>query len=332
MKILYVSGYTRMILFNKLIPKALREAGVEVSEFDWNSVLKFNKYLNLLPAKLVKEQINKRLLKKAKSVKPDFVFVLKGEPIFPETLKELKETTGAKLFNWFGDDPWEFPIFSGPISKYYDFFFTYDPYSVQLYKNNGMPNAYHLPYGYDPEVGESAMPDEKARQKYDCDVAFIGSYNKEREEFLSRLLNKWNLKIWGRGWKNSSCRDAYQGKALYGIEMLKAMKCAKVLLNIHNGFSKGVEFSGKGLNLRVMEGAATGAFQISNAQEDIPNRFLPGKEIELYSTKEEAAEKIDYYLKETPKRKAVGQAAFERLKKEHTLKQRMEEIIQIITK
>ncbi len=331
MKILYVSGYTRMILFNKLIPRALRSAGAEVAEFDWNSVYKFNKFLRIFPAEKIKNEINRRLLAEAKSVKPDFIFVLKGEPIARETLSELKSQTKAKLFNWFGDDPWEFPVFSGPVSLYYDYFFTYDPYSVDLYKKIGMKNAYHLPYGYDENLGESVRADKKDCKKYSCDVAFIGSHNAEREELLKSIKRRWDLKIWGRGWKNSSCQDVYQGKALYGVEMLKAMKCAKILLNIHNGFTKGIQAGGKGLNLRVMEGAATGAFQISNLQEDIPRRFVPGKEIELYTSWEEAVEKIEYYLQKPDERKSIGKAAFERLKKEHTLKQRMEEIFEIIT-
>jgi len=331
MKILYVSGYNRMVLFNKLIPEALRKAGAEVFEFDWNSILKFNKYLNLIPRKKVEEKINKNLIEKTKSVNPDFVFILKGEPIFKETLKILRSETKAKLINWFGDDPWEFPKFSGPVSKFYDFFFTYDPYSVQLYRQNGMQNAFHLPYGYDAEIGLAAEPTDREFEKYNCDVAFIGTRYDERESFLNDLKKKFNLKIWGRGWEKSSCKDVYQGKALYGLQMLKAMKCAKVLLNIHKGYGHGVKASGKGLNLRVMEAAATGAFQLSNFQEDIPNRFLPGKEIELFNSNQEAIEKIEYYLSEKNKRESIGKAALRRLKKDHTLIQRMKEMIEIIT-
>ena len=332
MRILYIAGLNRMVLFNKLIPKALREIGFEVVEFDWNSVLKFNKVLNILPRKKVEEKINSELLKKAKSVKPDFAFVLKGEPIFKETLAQIKEETGALLLNWFGDDPWEFPVFSGPVSKYYDFFFTYDPYSVSLYRDAGHKHAYHLPYGYDEEVTRELSLTKREEKKYSCDVAFIGSHYPKRNELLREIKNKFDLKIWGRGWKGTDCQDVYQGSALYGLNMLKAMKATKVLLNIHKGFGEGVEASGKGLNLRVMEGAAVGAFQLSNFQEDIPKRFVPGREIELFETWDEAVEKIGYFLEHTNEREAIGKAARKRLEKDHTLRQRMQEMFEIIEK
>lgn len=330
MKILYVSGYSRMVIFNRIIPKALREIGYDVFEFDWNKILKFNKVIKIIPSENVKKTINKKLLEYARSINPDFIFVLKGEPLFIETLKTLKKETNAVLFNWFGDDPWEFPIFSGKVSPYYDFFFTYDPYSVKLYRENGHKNAYHLCYGYDPDTVNKIELSDADKNKYNCEVAFIGSHYPKREELLSQIKNKFDLKIWGRGWKNTSCEDAYKGSALYGFEMLKAMKCTKILLNIHKGFEEGIEASGSGLNLRVIEGSACGSFQLTNFQADLPNRFEVGKEIASFETWEEAVEKINYYLQNEDERKSIASAGYQRFLKDHTLQKRFKEMFSII--
>ncbi len=330
MKIFYVSGYTRMVLFNKLIPKALRQNGYEVYEFDWNSFYKLNKVFNIFPREKVINKINDELLIKAKSYKPDFVFVLKGEPVKISTLIKLKRDTNAILFNWFGDDPWEFDSFSSKIAPYYNYFFTYDPYTVKKYHLIGQKNTFHLPYGYDMEVVKNLNISSRERKEYDCDIAFIGSYYPKREELLKELKSKYYLKIWGRGWENSECKDVYQGKALYGENMLKAFKSVKISLNIHRGFQEGVSESGEGLNLRVMESAACGAFQISNFQADIPNRFIPGKEIVLYKNWDEALKKIDYYLAHPEKRKSITEKGFERFKKEHTLNKRIKELFSFI--
>ena len=331
MRLLYISGFSRMVLFNKLIPGALRNLGYEVEVFDWNSVYPFNKSLKIFSRDKVKKKINSELLKKAKSFKPDFAFVLKGEPVFTETLIKLKEETGAVIFNWFGDDPWEFPLFSGKIAKYYDFFFTYDPYSVELYKNSGYNSAYHLPYGYNPVLANSIHITGKDKKKYSCDVAFIGSHYPKREELLSKIKSKFDIKIWGRGWKNTKCSDIYAGNALYGIEMLKAMKCTKVLLNIHKGFEEGLEASGEGLNLRVMEGAACGCCQITNLQADIPNRFEIDKEIAAFQTWDEANEQIEFYLKNTAERLEIGKKSYERVVKDHSLEKRFTEMFNLIS-
>ena len=332
MKLLYVSGLSRMVLFNKLIPEALGNLGYDVKIFNWNSIYKFNKSFKIFSSNRIKKKINSDLLKKAKSFRPDFVFVLKGEPIFTETLSKIKNETGSVLFNWFGDDPWEFPVFSGKVAKYYDYFFTYDPYSVKLYKDAGYNNAYHLPYGYNVNLAHSLKLSEQDKRKYACDISFIGSHYPKREELLYNIKSKFDLKIWGRGWKNSSCNDVYEGSALYGLEMLKAMKCSKILLNIHKGFEEGVEASGEGLNLRVMEGAACGCCQITNLQGDIPNRFELNKEIVTFNTWKEAFDLLEFYLKNSNRRVEVGKQSYSRALKDHTLENRANLLSELIIK
>lgn len=329
MKILYVSGYNRMIIFNKLIPTALREIGLEVFEFDWNSVLPFNKAIRIFSDETVNKKRGERLIDFTKKTKPDFIFVLKGEPFTPQFLTELKNISGAKMFNWFGDDPWEFPIFSSRVAPCYDYFFTYDPYSVQLYKQNGYQNAFHLPYGYDIRVTENLVVSDNERKKYECEISFIGSHYPERETLLKKLCNDFEIKIWGRGWKNSSLSRLYQGHALYGLEMMKALKCGKIILNVHKGFDSGVTESGEGLNLRVMEATACSSFQVSNFQKDIPSRFNDD-EIKLFKTENELIELLTQFSKDEKSRKQIGQNAFNRMKKDHTLKQRVEEIFSIM--
>lgn len=331
MKILYIAGYSRMVLFNKLIPDALRINGCEVIEFDWNSVYSFNKAIKIFSSVKVKQEINIRIIGAVKKHNPDIVFILKGEPLTYDTLKEIKEINNPVMINWFGDDPWEFPVFSGPASKYYDFFFTYDPWSVALYKNAGHKNAWHLPYGYVPAAADRADLSSSDIKKYSCDISFIGSYYPKREEILKELMKKYNLRIWGRGWKNTSCSSVYQGHALYGYEMLKAMKCSKILLNIHKGFEEGVENSGEGLNLRVAEGAACASFQMSNFQADIPYRFVPDKEIVLFSDRQEMYQKIEFYLSNDEARKMIAQNGRNRLEKDHLLEIRMKEMLEIIS-
>lgn len=332
MKILYVSGYSRMVLFNKLIPKALRENGYDVNEFDWNSVLSFNKFLPVFSGSYINKVRNESLLKTVREVRPEIIFILKGEPFSSETLSEIKKISSAKLINWFGDDPWEFPVFSGKVCKYYDFFFTYDPYSVKLYNDSGYNTAFHLPYGYDPAAASNLPLSQREIKKFSCDVSFIGSYYPEREVILNQLKKKYEVKIWGRGWKNTSCKDIYQGNALYGYDMLKAMKCSSIILNIHKGYNRGVEASGEGLNLRIMEASACGSFQISNAQKDIPNRFEVSKEIVLFEKDEELKSKIEFYLQNKDKRMNIASNCLKRLHKEHTLKQRMHEMMEIVLK
>lgn len=330
MRILYVSGYNRMVLFNKLIPKALRNIGHEVTEFDWNSVLSWNKVFNFFSGEKIKKVRGERLIKVLDNVKPDLIFVLKGEGLDFTTLEKIQKKYSVPMCNWFGDDPWEFPVFSGPASRYYSHFFTYDPYSVSFYRQAGHPNAYHLPYGYDITITANLEISPFEKEKYGCEVSFIGTYYPEREEWLKKLSENYQIKIWGRGWSNTSVKHLYQGSALYGYDMLKALKSTKIVLNLHKDFDKGVTFSGSGLNLRVMEAAACGACQVSNYQEDIPKRFDNDKEIVLFKTYDELTDRLNYLLSSETVRQEIGKAALNRVAKEHTLEQRMADLIKLV--
>ena len=46
---------------------------------------------------------NACLIKKCQNLKPDLVFILKGEIIYPETLEWIKENTNAKIICWLMD-------------------------------------------------------------------------------------------------------------------------------------------------------------------------------------------------------------------------------------
>ena len=51
-----------------------------------------------------------------------------------------------------------------------------------------------------------------------------------------------------------------------------------------------------GIPLRIFDLLACGGFVLSNYQSDLLNDFVPGEELDIYSSIEELEEKIEYYL------------------------------------
>lgn len=78
-----------------------------------------------------------------------------------------------------------------------------------------------------------------------------------------------------------------------------------------------------GIPLRVFDIAASGGMVLSNYQEEIPECFEPEKEIVLFGSVEEMKEKAAFYRAHPEECAAIAQAGWERVKKEHTLTQRV---------
>lgn len=85
-----------------------------------------------------------------------------------------------------------------------------------------------------------------------------------------------------------------------------------------------------GLSLRVYDVLGCGGFLLTNYQEELPEIYEPGKEIETFSSKEELLDKVDFYLKNESARVKIARAGYERTLACHTYEHRIEEMIKLI--
>src|SRR5437870_3184427 len=60
----------------------------------------------MLGRPLTAEALNWNLIQVARRQQPDVVLIVKGMFVRPETLRRIKEDTGATLVNFSTDDPW----------------------------------------------------------------------------------------------------------------------------------------------------------------------------------------------------------------------------------
>ncbi len=85
-----------------------------------------------------------------------------------------------------------------------------------------------------------------------------------------------------------------------------------------------------GIPQRVWDVLACGGFLITNDQSEIFEFFEVGRELEVYSSKEELIEKIDYYLKNEDKRRRIAENGYEMVKDQHTVLHRVISMIKCI--
>ena len=96
--------------FYHVIPRALSDLGYAVSVFDYyQSDLKvrdvgvLNNFITFDPQRtFINQEINRSLISRVKSKKPDYLFIIKGLHIENETIEEIKKQNVITI-NWFQD-------------------------------------------------------------------------------------------------------------------------------------------------------------------------------------------------------------------------------------
>lgn len=87
-----------------------------------------------------------------------------------------------------------------------------------------------------------------------------------------------------------------------------------------------------GLSQRVFDVTACGGFLLSNYQEELPELFEIGTEVEAFASKEELLEKADFYLRHDEIRSKIAENGLERVKACHTFEHRFKEMLDMLMK
>jgi|SRR3989344_599338 len=270
-----------------------------------------------------KKLLEKKLISACINFKPQAVLFIKATSVRPDALNKIKKM-GIKTANWFPENIYRPPYDKWFLSRYaaYDFFLTFDSSITERMALEFPDKIKYVPFGADPvELG--ADINEKDKEKFQCDICFIGAAYPERVEALLNL-NNYDIKIFGwSGWEKTQFADRYFGP-LNATESVKAYKCAKICLNMNTRPAT------NGVNVKTFEIAMAGGFQISDWRKDVANLFIQNKEIVIFYDLNDLRSRVDYYLKHENKRQAIAKAGHERLLKDHTLKQRAMQIVNLL--
>ena len=84
------------------------------------------------------------------------------------------------------------------------------------------------------------------------------------------------------------------------------------------------------MKLRIFESTCSQSLLVTQNVKNLEMYYEPKKEIEVFSTPEEAIDIIDFYLKNESSRLKVSKMGQQRFLKEHTSKIRLEKILKTI--
>ena len=285
------------------------------------------------------KKINLNLLELAINHKPDLLWAEKQEYIYPQTLRELFKH-GIKSLH-FTPDPyfslsWKRTRLSDECMPLFDYTITSKKYELDEYKKK-CKRVIYMPLGFAEAVHRPLFPaDSREREIYKSDVAFIGGWEPRREKMLECIVRETNcdLKIWGYGWehlvdgrwtlrrwlamnqlagniqfkikKNEILSKAVQGSEIYADAYAWAISGAKI--NI--GFLRQV--CPDQHTTRTFEIPACGSMLLADRTEEHREFFIEGKEAEFFSSKEELAEKVKFYLAHEELRKKIAMNGYEK--------------------
>ncbi len=321
--LLSIPGHLKTVPMNRFTYEALLQMGHDVEVFDFGASNVLSQIHKSISKKSFFETMNRSLLKKIESFKPDILLSIFGFDHDENTLKNIAKQ-GVKTACWWLNDPFQIERSMRQVGNY-THYFTNAKGSVDEYKKRGYENVFYMPVGCFPDVHKRIDGVEKI-----YDITFAGDHGHVREEVIGALIEEFTVSIFGP-WKklpkNSPINKHIVSRKFFTPEeMVRIFNQSKIVLNIHSWFGK----SNFGINPRVIEANGCGAFQICDFKEDIADLYEDKKEIVLYKNIEELKEQLTYYLSHESQRESIANAAYEKSIKSHLYTQRLESMLQTI--
>jgi spore maturation protein CgeB len=321
--------------------RALRRLGHLVSEVDYSTVvpefwtrLELRALRRIIMPQCLNDH-NQNLLKMAREFKPHLFIAFKGAYILPRTLVNMRHM-GIALFNYYPD----VSAFSHRYSHLpeslplYDCVFSTKSFLQDDLRAKGIElrRCEILPHGYDPELMTPSALDPEESRWYAADVVFIGIWSPEKEETLAsvrRLIPGLDLAIWGNQWDKAhspELRGCIRGRGVLGDEYVQALCGSKIALGLLSEKVIGAS-QGDAVTSRTFNIPPTRTMMIHKRTEEVLRFYEEDKELVCYSSAEELAEKIAYYLAHPEERAAITQAAYDRCVPAYGMDTRMQEIM-----
>lgn len=172
------------------------------------------------------------------------------------------------------------------VSKFKTLFTSF-PHYVDRFAALGV-DAVYLPLAFDPIVLErSRIPSTRTH------VAFVGGYGRhwDVDGLFTTLAERTPIEFWGYGYDRAPevVRRRWRGQA-WGREMYDIYLRSHIVLNRHGGVAEGYAN-----NLRLFEATGCAAMLLTEYAPNLTD-FFSDDECVAYTSAEDAAERINYYL------------------------------------
>lgn len=251
----------------------------------------------------------------------------------------IKQEFGIPIIYYDGDMPtslpqyavdrgFKFSYYKGSILSEYDALLVNSEGCIEDLKNMGAKNVYPLHYGIDPQL-TAPLKMEK-----DIDISFFGYGSDFREEWMNKLITIPSQKlpnvkfaVAGAGFKINFGNAKMYGDLSYSAWRQFCCR-SKITLNITRWSHTNVYGSS---TARPFELAAFGSCIVSQPYNGLEKWFVPGNELVIVNSEDEAIKTYQLLLSDVKKREEMGGRARNKVLERHTFTHRAEEVIKIIS-
>jgi hypothetical protein len=260
------------------------------------------------------------------------IWIDKGRWIYPNTLRLMKEQTGATCVHYTPDPQLlhhRSRHFNGCIPLY-DLLVTTKPFEIARYKEAGAKQVLVVLQGYDDRFAPCVPPIE-SRAELGSDVCFVGHCERHYARQL-RVAGKAadRLRIWGPQWRRYSrfhmwARRFVAGDGIWGARYPLALASSRIALGL---LSKRIPET---TTTRSFEIPATGVFLLAERTEEHQALFQEGVEADFFGNEQELREKIAFYLRHEETRSRIAAAGRERcLKSSYHSRDQLQRVLECI--
>ena len=320
--------------------RAFERLGMEVVRFDSEraqmqaSRFTGNRILRRALRSSLWNAANREAREVAQRVRPALIFAVKCSFFHPETIRQIRRTTGAPFVNHYPDNPYiGVRLGLGEAStQRRDLIEVFREYSavcmwehtlVQRLRDDGV-RAEYLAFGVDPELFHS----QPAAEPLSCQscgsqhqVVFVGTCTRARRREIASV-RKHSVAIWGNGWPKSSLQHRVH-PAVYAQAVARIHAAAEVSLNVLNAESL------EGHNMRTFEVPASGGVMLARYTAAQDQLFPENEAAAYYRSPEEIDAKIDWLLGDAALRQRIRGNAV-RLAASQTYDHRAAEVLRYV--
>lgn len=348
MKIL-IAGDWHSELHEEAVYQALLKLGHAALRFSWHEYFHPRGRLTNIGSPLLKAQnkymlgpvvdrLNKDIISRVDDERPDVVFVYRGSHIYPETLRRMRKAVPwAVLVGYNNDDPfsplypkWKWRHFLAGVPEY-DLVLAYRRHNLEEFKAAGARRVELLRSWFIPERNYPAELSEDERERFECDVVFVGHYeNDNRLTCLEEIARRgWRLRIFGPGYewdpiiRRSELLHRYAPiNLVWGSDYNRALCGAKVALCFFSKLNRDT------YTRRCFEIPSCGTVLMSEYSDDLADMFEADKEAIYFRDSEEMMIKLNSLLTDERELQKVAAAGTRRVWKDrHDVASRMSDVV-----
>jgi len=260
-------------------------------------------------------------LAKARKFKPDFVFLGKCHGLDVETVAEILH--GKPNSMWYHDPQWYKSTFRPEVAHIIAVGKLTQTFFVSGFENEwkklGLP-AKFLPSAADMDIRPVAPI-----KRFHSDVSFIGTgYDATRAQFLLKVANKYDLKVWGEGWKEWRKPLNWGGRPVQGKAFAAVCSSSSISLGINPARAKGSTTYTSDRTWMVILG---GGFYLGQGTPGLTELLREGDHCAWYQDIESCLAKIDYYLKNSAARERIRREGQVFVRQHHTFDSRIRNLL-----